>query len=83
MIAMFPLILVQFLNESILVALIDMVLVSSPVPSPLHTINNLEKKNSVQKMFYVACMLKTQFYILENILMFSGWKFNENVSLHI
>lgn len=45
MIAMFPLILVQFLNESMFVALIDMVLVSSPVPSPLHTIDNLEKTN--------------------------------------
>lgn len=40
MMPMLPLIFVQFLKDSMFVALIDRVWVRSPVPSPLHTVNN-------------------------------------------
>lgn len=58
---MFPLIFVQFLKDSMLVALMDMVLVSSPVPSPLHTAEKKYKKTAayiVEPTFPFVCKVK-------------------------
>lgn len=61
MILMLPLIFVQFLKDSMLVALMDMVLVSCPVPSPLHTAEKKIQKTAafiVELTFFFFCKVK-------------------------